>query len=152
MTTDTYEWPTLRQTAIEAFGGDYPRGEQEQAVIDAFTEHPRALALAIEKVGDGFKQGRIRVPWAVLKKEAERILTEPDTLIATDTSRREKAIECGRRWIVNAGLYFDREEEVREELFERRSLRVFADDTALVEEMLDLWRAKRGTIATAPTS
>ena len=140
--TETYDWPTLRERAIEAFGGDYPIGVQEQMVIDAFSEHPRSVAAAIDKVGEGYKQGRVRVPWAVMKKEAEGMLAAPVAITATDTSERERAIECARKWLANAGVHFDREEEVREELFERSSLRHFADDQSLVEEMLDMWRAK----------
>lgn len=153
MTTETYDWPILRQRAIEAFGGDYPRGEQEQTVIDALTEDPRGLAAAIDKIGDGFRQGRIRVPWAVLKKEAEGILAEPADITATDTSERERTIRCARVWLANAGVHFDREDEVRAELLRgpgdlgRWSLQDFADDPALMEELLDLWRAKRGAAA-----
>jgi hypothetical protein len=119
MSIETYDWPTLRERAIESFGGDYPFGAQEQTVIDAFTEHPRAVAAAIDKLAEGYKQGRIRVPWAVLRKEAEGIIAEPAAVTATDTSERERAIECARSWLANAGVHFDREEEVREELFER---------------------------------
>jgi hypothetical protein len=92
------------------------------------------------------------IPLAKRDRRALRphILAEPATIISTDTRKREKAIECARIWIANAGIDFDREEEVREELFERRSLRHFADDLAREEEMLDMWRAKRG--AAAPLS
>jgi hypothetical protein len=153
--SDTFDWPTLRARAIESFGSNFPLADQEQIVIDAFTAHPRAVAAAIDKLGESYKQGRVRVPWAVLKKEAEGILAEPTAITATDTSERERTIKCARIWLTNAGIHFDREDEVREELlrgpsdFARGSLQQFADDPALMEELLDMWRAKRAGAACA---
>lgn len=81
----------------------------------------------------------------MLRVECERMSAEPANVTATDAHGREKAIACARSWLENAGVHFDREAEVCDELFGRLGpLAPYTDDTFLRDEMLSFWRNRRG--------
>jgi hypothetical protein len=141
---DIYEWSALRHRAVEAFGGDYPAGPQEQEIIDAFELDPVAVQAAVDKVGERYKQGKVRIPWAVLRKEAEQIRNPPSEVTASDESSREKAIVRAESWLRVAGLHFDREQEVAAHLYGHHGpLEHFPEDEVLQLQMLSLWRKLR---------
>src|SRR5262245_27888518 len=58
--------------------------------------------------------------------------------------RREKAIHLCERWIVNAGVFVQAEDELLRELFEGSGrLRAWADDELLRRRMVARWREER---------
>jgi hypothetical protein len=113
----TYDWPTIRADAIARFGGDAPRAELEQQIIDTFEQHPQLVVLAIDKIADGYQTGRIRSPWAVLKTHIERAAQPGADIQAEDTTQKQKRIQRAEAWIKAAGIHFDRQTEILLELF-----------------------------------
>jgi hypothetical protein len=138
-----YDWPAVREKAIELFGGVFPQGELEQDVIDAFQAHPAAVVAAIKRISERYSEGKVRAPWPVLRVEAQRMMIAPAAVVGADGTELADAIETAEAWISNAGCHFDREDEVATELFERGPLRYFAEDEQLQARMLELWREQR---------
>lgn len=169
----TYHWPTIRADAIARFGGDAPRAELEQRIINVFELQPQLVVLAIDKITDAYRAGQVRSPWAVVATHIERASTPGADIQATDTNAKQKAIARAEAWIKVTGMHYDRPDEITLELFgheaERGRLRDYAQvdlertgpeddqggptwqlgtprgDTKLVERMLDLWANHRPT-------
>jgi hypothetical protein len=118
----TYDWPTIRADAIARFGGDAPRAELEQQIIDTFEQHPQLVVLAIDKIADGYQTGRIRSPWAVLKTHIERAAQPGADIQAEDTTQKQKRIQRAEAWIKAAGIHFDSPDEITLELFDTGKL------------------------------
>lgn len=137
-----YVWTDLRGHAVELFH-DTPSASLEQRVLDVFREHPALVSEAIEHVGRRFATGQVRSPWAVLAKHVEEALRPLGAVTVTDTKDREKAIRRAEQWMRAAGLHYDREGGVLEELFGTLGrLRGF-DSPELRERMLELGRQER---------
>ena len=164
----TYDWATIRADAIARFGGDAPRAELEQRIIDVFEKQPQLVVLAIDKIADSYHAGRVRSPWAVLGTHIERAAEPGADIQATDTTDKQKRIQRAEQWIRAAGIHFDREAEILLELFgsESAQLRPYAQvdlipdtsadpakwklseprgDTALIDRMLHTWGEHRPT-------
>jgi hypothetical protein len=139
-----YDWPTVRAQAIFNFGGDAPRADLEQRIMEVFAENPTLVIKAIEVVTKSYHAGKVRSPWAILDinlKEA----TRPGTpLTATDTNDKTKRIARAEQWIRTTGCHFDRDTEIVDELFGDRGLLTdYHHDTGLVTLMTDLWHQRR---------
>lgn len=140
-----YVWSDTRYDLIDRWA-DSPRPELEQRIITVFENHPQLVIDAAEHIADRYESGLVRSPWAVLAKHVEEAA---DT--ATRSTRpvrgdrdRERARQRASQWMRTAGMHFDREDEVRDELFgERGMLRQFAGDTDLVDDLLELWHEQR---------
>lgn len=138
----SYAWSDLREQVIEACGNT-PSAEQEQRIIDVFRQHPAAVMQGIEHVLDGHRRGIVRSPWAVLVTHVEKLATaiERTSVAVTDERERDRKVSQARQWMRSAGMHFDREAEIEDELFgERGMLRHWPE---LRGEMLTLWREVR---------
>ena len=137
----TYEWEPVRENAIVGFGGQYPPGQLEAQIVEAFERDPIALNRAITLTTERYKDGKVRSPWHYLAAQAAQILQPAPTVSASDTGSRDRLVKCAEAWVRNAGRQFDRAEEVEAELFMGGGLlRDFADDVPLRGRMLNLWR------------
>lgn len=142
----TYDWAALRQKAIELYGGDAPRAELEQRILDVFATHPQLVARAIDQIAASYAAGKVRSPWAVLATHIERAAEPGENVISIDSTDRARRIQRAEQWIKAAGIHFDDVNEVQDELFNARGLlRDYAKDEKLVERILHLWAEERPT-------
>lgn len=138
MSDEPYVWSDLCERAIRLFG-DAPMGEMEYAIIEHWKRAPAKVEKQIEQIGEGVAAGRIRKPWAVLRKALDD--GPSDVAPVTDSARREKAIERAKVWTRNAGGILPSEGELLDELFGAGGmLHAYAADESLRAEMLDHWR------------
>lgn len=147
----TISWPELRALTITTFAGQTPRAEDEQTIIDVFATQPSLILAAITEVTQSFAEGKVRYPWAILAKRIETS-SRPLSLISVETSPdKDKRIAAAERWIHNAGVHYDLERDVEEELFptlgggfdDRGALSAWADDHALRARLIERWRNER---------
>ena len=140
---EEWSWLETREKAIRLFGGELPKGETEQEVIDAFTDRPVLVDRLIREVAEAKKAGRARSGWAVLRSRLNAIASGLD-IVVTDRNERGLALRQAEQWVRNAGLYFDREDEFEDELFgDGGMLRAFRTDDELRTHLIDLWRSER---------
>jgi len=130
-------WHELLDQAIRDYG-DTPGATLEQHLIDTYAEHPAAVQVAIHKITQAFKAGKISSPWGAVKAEVARQITVRHNMPAnTDRHAKERNAE---QWIRTCGLHFDRYDELHDELFgDRGPLRHWADDTTLETRLRKLW-------------
>jgi hypothetical protein len=132
-----YSWQTTYQRACDLFKAR-PNAEQEQAVLDAFRDEPRLVSEQVDQIASGVTTGTIRSGWAVLRKVvAPASVTD---IRVTDTGERDTRTRAALNWISNAGLHFDRESELVDELFGYTGLlRAWPDDQELRSRMVKHW-------------
>lgn len=134
----SYDWPTTRTRAIQAFNGDTPGQTLEAAIVIHFQAEPVRVLGLIDAIGRRVSQGQVRSGWAVLRHELER---KPPLVTASDGDAQEMAVRLAEAWIRNVGHLVDREEDLIEELFGVRGrLRWWPD---LQPRMTELWRTRR---------
>ncbi len=142
----TYEWGKIRDAAITAWGR-VPQGQLEADVIAVFKEHPALVEATIAKITPKFQDGRIKNPWAILRLELQKASNLDHNPTVTDEKPREKAVARAEQWVRTAGIHFDRESEIPEELFDSGigspQLAAWKTDAALRERILNLWREHR---------
>jgi hypothetical protein len=139
----SYVWSDVRERASRRFGGQLPHGEVEAAIVAVFEGQPQHVLDAIDHVAQLFEQGRVRSPWALVRSHLERA-EEAGRVAASGKVERAQRIVQAEEWIRHAGLHFDREDEVVDELFgERGRLKAWTDDAELRDRLLDLWRERR---------
>ena len=139
----THDWPTVRTEAIRAFGGDLPHPETEDFVVEVFRAQPVTVLRGIRDVAGDVAAGKVRSGWAVLRKRLEAA-TQARSDVRVSANELQAEVAAAEGWIRNAGLHFDRERELLDELFgERGRLRDWKDDEALRERLLTLWRDLR---------
>jgi hypothetical protein len=139
-----YVWSEQLERAAQAFGGRYPDAELEAELLEVFSRRPAFVVDAIDDVANGFKRGGIHSPWPFLRK---KVLAPANEMVVADTSERDARVKSAQQWLRTAGLHFDRESEVMDELFgEVGRLRAWGDDAMLVAQLLESWRelAPRG--------
>jgi hypothetical protein len=137
-----YSWAETREQAATSFGGHYPDAELEQEILETFRERPAFVVDAIADITRAFESGRVHSPWLLLRKQLRRPGSE---LVVTDESECELAAQKAEQWLRVAGLHFDRESEVEDELFGEVTgrLRAWGSDGVLRERLLSLWRELR---------
>lgn len=141
--TETYDWPTVRAVAVRGFGGELPHAQTEQNVLDAFQLQPTAVVRAISEVSADYQAGKVRSGWAILRKRLLQV--QPASSVAVpETDDRGRDLRRAETWIRNAGIHFDRESEVADELFGHGGiLAAYASEEAVRLTMLELWRQLR---------
>lgn len=136
-------WAAVRQTTSERYG-TLPRAEDEAAIIDIFELMPTVVLQAIDEVHDAWKAGKVTYPWAAL---AGRLTKGRDALRdPTVNTGRGKAHAFARaeQWIRAAGVHFDRETEIEDDLFgEIGRVRQHADDPRARTRLVALWQEER---------
>jgi hypothetical protein len=157
-----YDWAQIRADTIRAFGGDAPRNELEQRIIDVFREQPQLVVNTISLVTHGYQAGKVRSPWAILDINLREATRPGANITATDTTEKQRAIQRAEQWVRAAGVHFDSEDEVVLELFDTgKQLHAYAQvtlerqpdksslltepkgDAALVSRIRQLWRELR---------
>lgn len=136
-----YSWAALYDRACDLFR-DRPNADQEQTILDAFRDRPRFVSEQVDKIASGVTNGTIRSGWAVLRQTVSA--PGPVDARVTDSSERDKRVRATLNWISNAGLHFDREPELVDELFgDTGRLRAWADDDSLCSSMVAAWQKVR---------
>ena len=137
------DWQTLRNRFMRDIGGDAPGAQLEDKLIQLYTDHPEALERAMTKIALAFKAGKIRSPWGALSTEADKA-TDPARNPTHDKgASRNKAVERAEQWMRTAGLMFDRDSEIVDELFgDRGPLNAHRTDE-LEQRILALWTELR---------
>lgn len=144
----TYVWSELRERVIDACGNT-PADEQERRIIDVFREHPAAVMQGVDHVLDGYQRGIVRSPWAVLASHVEKLATaiQKTAVAVTDEHDRKHTMSRARQWMRAAGLHFDAEHEVEDELRNGFTSGMGAKSRVLddedVAELLAYWRELR---------
>lgn len=141
--TITYVWSDVRDRAVEAFGGELPGAEVENATIEVFGRRPALVVATIEAVAEAKQAGSIRSGWAILRTRLRDEEARAEISV-TDESDQRKRVSRAEQWIRAAGKHFDSESEVVDELFgERGLLRGSRDDLRVRTRMVSLWREVR---------
>lgn len=136
-------WATLRDQAIKAFNGELPNATTEQDLIDAFTTNPLAVTKTLNDVAEQHANGKTRSGWAVWRSRTLAVHNATNITVQIEDDRETK-IAKAEAWIRNAGLHYDRETEIEDELFgDLGLLRNWAADEQLRQRILNLWRQKR---------
>jgi hypothetical protein len=140
-TTETFHFEDTYQRACELFH-DTPSAAQEQTLLDAFERGPRFVNDLIDRIATDVASGKINSGWAVTTKRLT--LSPRQNLTVTDKPDRQRAADNAERWIENAGVHFDRETELLDELFgDTGRLRQWRNDQELRQQMLNKWRTLR---------
>lgn len=140
-----YVWSDLRDALVIRWS-DIPSADLEQRVLDVWERHPQLVTDAWEQIDERYARGVVRSPWAVLAKHVEEaaVIAERSSKAVTDDVDRTKAQQRGARWVRSTGIHFDRESEVRDELFgDFGMLRAYRNDDELVDALLTLWESER---------
>lgn len=139
-----YVWNDLYRHAAELYR-DTPQAALEARILAVFKERPALVKDGIDHVAERFQAGLVRSPWGMLATHVERRAADGDrSTRATDAPDRDRAIAHVERWLRSTGLHFDREPEVKDELFgDRGALRFWAGDEALVERIVTFWQELR---------
>ena len=116
MTEETYDWLELRERATSAFGAGVS-ADLEERVLDVFRRHPAIVSTSVEHVAQRFRQGLIRSPWVIFAKHVEEATRAVENVVVSDGSEKARAVKRAEQWMRTAGVYFDRVEEVDDELF-----------------------------------
>src|SRR5215471_7930908 len=137
-------WHTVRNQTIELFDGQTPRAQDEQVCIDVFQALPSLLITARDETAELVASGKVRYGWSFLAARLTRGATPLEDPTVDTGSVRAGKVAGAERWIKNAGLHFDRQEDVEDELFGRNgTLADYASDAALRGRLLELWIKQR---------
>lgn len=137
------DWQTLRNQFMRTIGGDPPGAQLEEDLIAAYTDHPEPVERSFEKIALAFKAGKIHSPWGALKAEVAKAVDAARNPTHSKGATREKAIARAEQWIRNAGLHYDRWEEIQDELFGDRGTLRQHDTPQLRERIQTLWHELR---------
>jgi hypothetical protein len=116
------DWQTLRNQFMRDIGGDPPGSHLEDTLIDAYADHPELVQRSFEKITLGHKAGKIRSPWGALKTEVEKVIAGTRNPTHEPGTKRDKAIQRAEQWMRTAGMHYDRESEIEDELFGVRGM------------------------------
>lgn len=134
----SYDWPSTRTHAIQAFNGDTPGETTEAAVVIHFQAEPVRVLQLVDAIGRRVQGGQVRSGWAVLRHELEK---QPALVVASDGAERATSVRLAEAWIRHAGHVVESEEELIDELFGVRGrLRWWPD---LQGRMTGLWQSRR---------
>lgn len=144
MTTDpTLDWATTRQDISRAYG-EPPGPTLEAPIITAFENNPNALIKIADEVAELYRNGDIHSPWPILRKRIERINEPLRNTTVKRPDARGKAIARAEQWIRTAGVHYDRETEVEDELFgDFGILKDWAKDEPLRARLIAAWNKAR---------
>jgi len=140
-----YVWSDMRDPFIERVGSA-PSAATEERILDVFSGHPMLVAAGMAHVGERYDSGLIHSPWPVLAKHVEEAVAAigRGDVSASGGQDRTKALQRGRQWMRAAGMHYDRESEVEDELFGYSGmLRTYAGDAELRAELLAYWHEQR---------
>jgi hypothetical protein len=134
------DWASLRTHLITAYG-EPPHPITEGEIIAAYELHPQALEKAANQIAVDHKNGTIRSGWAVLRSRTSQLTTPQANPTRSSSVDREKALARAQQWTRNAGLHYDRWEEVSAELYGERGLLHTHPET--ISSINELWLEQR---------
>lgn len=147
------DWQTLRNQFMRNIGGDPPGAHLEDELIQAYTDHPDAVEKSFEKIALAFKAGKIRSPWGALKAEVAKAVDAARNPTHSSAAKTSTAIQRAEQWIRNAGLMFDRWDEIHDELFgDRGMLHPQRHDQRTTDRIHTLWNELRPLGITTETA
>lgn len=136
------DWQTLRNTIIRETS-DFPGGHLEDELITRYSENPQAVEQAVEKILAGYRAGKVRSVWGALKAEIARAFDPANNPKHDRSNSRKHAIEHAEQWLKNAGLHFDRQTEIHDELFGERGLLAAHADPKTKQHLAERWQELR---------
>jgi hypothetical protein len=150
MGRSVFDWPEVRDQAIDAFRGELPGQQLEADVIAVFELQPERVVRAIDDIGEQLAQGKVRAGWAILRMRLQES-ARPVAQVTAHGNSREKAVVQAERYISHAGCHYDKwEGELEDEFFGALgSLREWADDEILRQRLHRLWSDARPRAAAA---
>ncbi len=140
-----HRWSDVYDYACKAFG-QTPRPEDEAAILEAFKKNPRWVMNQIDEVANALSDGSIRWAWSTFAGRADRMPGPSHEVVVSSTHTKEKLILNAEKWMRNAGMHFDNQDEIEDELFGSQGrLRDYHADAVLRQRMVTLWRELRPT-------
>lgn len=139
-------WGDARESIEHSFAGQVPYDEHdEQLVMNAWQRNPHRVMAEVERLAAKQQRGEITFPWRVLSKIAPSIISRVDQNARADVdAEKARAQRRSLSWVRNAGLHFDRWQDVFDEVFgERGNLRLWREDEAVVQAVRDCWEEVR---------
>src|SRR6185312_3978224 len=137
--TETY-WATIREKAVQDFGGQTPRAQDEDRIIDHFEQHPTIVIQAITEMAGATK---VTYKWSALLARLDKQPSERNPVVQTGNDRTEM-IRRADNWMRQAGLHFDRWDEIHDELFgDRGYLHQWRGEQILVDRYQSAWETIR---------
>lgn len=137
------EWEDLLPDIAESFGGTFPHPDAHERIKAAYLRAPKSVLRQIDRVTAEYHEGGVRSPWGMLHHRVKDI--QQDTERAEKVVSRDKALERAEQWIRNAGLMYDRQEEILDELFGAQGMMRTHDTPDARLHLLLLWRELRPT-------
>jgi hypothetical protein len=132
-------WADALNRGIELFG-DAPSGGLESDLIQQFKTRPDLFLEKMEELGRKVRDGTVRSGWAVLRTSLRGV----DPAVVDDGGIRTKRERAARALIRNAGLYYEKPDQIIDELFEGDGLLAqWRSDVALQAEMVAYWQELR---------
>jgi hypothetical protein len=126
---------------MRTIGGDPPGAALEDQLIQAYTDHPDAVERSLDKIAMAYKAGKIHSPWGAAKTEVAKATEAARNPTHNQGTTKTKALQRAEQWMRTAGLHYDRESELLDELYgDRGRLR---DHPATRDRMLELWHELR---------
>ena len=135
-------WEDLVLETAERFGGTFPHPDTSADIATVHQRAPNAVQRAIDEVAADYAKGTISSPWGILRSRVSKITADVQAK-ATSANSREKAIQRAEQWLKTAGLHYDRESEILDELFNERGMLHPHDTPELRQRITDLWLEQR---------
>ncbi len=140
-------WAATRTNTIDRFNGQTPRPKDEAPIIDVFEQHPALVLRAIDETEAALNAGKITWAWSILRARLERSTTAFRDATADTSSERTRRIRNAEAWIHNAGIHYDRQDQLKAELFGDDFATGRLQDLNLTAaqrtELVDHWREHR---------
>lgn len=154
MNDPVYVWTIVRAEIADNFGGQLPRADDEQAIIDMFETMPQTVIRVASEVASQVQSGKVTWGWSALKARLERGANASRNIIVQGGNRgREQRVAIAEQWMRAAGLHFPNTSEVLDELFDTQQsiLADFATDQPLRERMTNLYEELQPTVQAMET-
>lgn len=136
MTDNTLTWNETRTFGIKRFG-NAPGPEIENEMIQAFQTAPLAFVETIYEVANLVDRGEATSGWGLTHARTRRLTQPVRDITVTKPDARAKAIDRAEQWLRVAGIHFDSQTEIEDELFgDRGQLKEWPD---LRDRMVDMW-------------
>jgi len=135
------DWEDLPYQTSERFGGTLPHPDTATAIQAVYLRAPAAVTRAIDRIANEYAAGEVASPWGILRHRVSQIQTTEQA--ATRSNDRDKTIARAEQWLRTAGLHYDRESEIIDELFGDRGRLLGHHTPDLQDRMVALWHELR---------
>ncbi len=135
---DETTWASTREKYTRIFEAP-PGFTDENDIAATFRNHPHDVITELDRIAQGFANGRLHSPWRVMARKLDKIAGDHDHIDINSGLRIRQA----EAWIRNAGVHCATEAEIRSELFHATSALLAGLEAELGNQMITLWKAER---------